>query len=153
MRCGYSRPGLSQIVADQGTTTVERLTDASRYVEAGQAFFKKAARFGHPGFVVLLTYLVLMGWRADATERSGLLTADVTIALMLVGYLMVFIVTPYGVRYQIDTSLDWLWMHLWPGIVFLFFLLVRTPEEAMASRRLATDEMHRSFADRSAAQA
>lgn len=133
-------PGLSQIVADQGaTTTIERLADTSRYLEAGQAFFKKAARFGHPGFVVLLVYLLLMGWRANETDRCGLRTAGLTLGLMLTGYFMVFIVTPYGVRYQIETSLDRLWMHLWPSVVFLFFLFVKTPEEAMVSRSLAAD--------------
>ena len=125
-------PGLSQIVSDQGATTIERLADLSRYVEAGQAFLRKAARFGHPGFVVLLVYLLLMGWRANETDRCGLRTAGMALGLMLAGYFMVFIVTPYGVRYQIETSLDRLWIQLWPSIVFLFFLFVRTPEEAMA---------------------
>jgi len=130
-------PGLSQIVADQGaTTTIERLSDASRYVEAGQAFFKKAVRFGHPGFAVLLVYLLLVGWRTNESDRSGLRTAGVTLCLMLVGYFMVFIVTPHGVRYQIETSLDRLWMQLWPSAVFLFFLFVKTPEEAMVQNSL-----------------
>ena len=125
-------PGLSQIVADQGaTTTIERLSDASRYIEAGQAFFKKAARFGHPGLAVLLVYLLLMGWRTNEADRSGFLTTGVTLGLMLAGYFMVFIITPHGVRYQIETSLDRLWMQLWPTAVFLFFLFVKTPEEAM----------------------
>jgi len=126
-------PGLSPILAEQGSaTTIERLTDTSRYLEAGQAFFRKAARFGHPGLAVLLIYLLLMGWRTNETDLVGLRTAAVTLGLMLAGYFMVFIVTPHGVRYQIETSLDRLWMHLWPSIVFLFFLFVKTPEEAMA---------------------
>jgi len=53
-------------VADQGVaTTIERLSDASRYFEAGEGFSKKAARFGHPGFVVPLAHLLLVGWRAN----------------------------------------------------------------------------------------
>jgi len=128
----YVAPGLSQIVADQGAaTTIERLSDASRYVEAGQAFFKKAVRFGHPGFAVLLVYLALVGWSTDKSDRPGLRTAGAMLSLMLVGYFMVFIVTPHGVRYQIETSLDRLWMHLWPSAVFLFFLFVKTPEEVI----------------------
>ncbi|MDO8546632.1 MAG: hypothetical protein Q7R68_04655, partial [Nitrospirales bacterium] len=47
-------PGVSLIFSEQGTaTTLERLTDFSRYIETAQAFLKKAARFGHPGFIVL----------------------------------------------------------------------------------------------------
>ena len=127
-------PGMSPIFAEQGTaTTIERLTDASRYIETGQAFIKKATRFGHPGFVVLLGYLLLLGRRAQATGRLGTSTAAMTCGLMLAGYFMVFIVTPHGLRYQIDTSLDRLWIQLWPSAVFTFFLFVKTPEEAMGA--------------------
>lgn len=144
-------PGTSPIVSEQGAvTTVERLTDLSRYFEAGQAFLGKAMRFGHPGFVVLLVYFLLVGRRVDDADRVAIRHAAITIGLMLVGYFMVFIVTPHGVSYQIATSLDRLWIHLWPSMVFMFFLLVKTPEEAMAPQSPASDEMHRSIADRRA---
>lgn len=149
----YIAPGLSQIVADQGATTIERLTDLSRYTEAGQAFFRKVARFGHPGFVVPAVYLLLMGWRVNETGRSSLLATGVTLGLMLAGYFMVFIVTPYGVRYQIDTSLDRLWMHLWPSMVFLFFLAVKPPDEALVSRGLVSDGKQRDIPDQGTVQA
>jgi len=126
-------PGLSPILAEQGSTTmIERLADFSRYAEAGQAFLRKAARFGHPGLVVLLVYLLLVGCRKNDTDRPAIRHTAVTLGLMLAGYFMVFIVTPHGVRYQIETALDRLWIQLWPSVVFLFFLFVKTPEEAMA---------------------
>lgn len=134
-------PGVSPIFAEQGaTTTLERLTDSSRYIETGQALLKKAARFGHPGFVVLLAYLLLLGKRVNATGRLGASTAAVTWGLMLAGYFMMFIITPHGLRYQIDTSLDRLWLQLWPSAVFTFFLFAKTPEEAMALGSRASDE-------------
>ena len=127
-------PGLSPIFAEQGTaTTLERLTDSARYIETGQAFLRKATRFGHPGFVVLLGYLLLVGRRAGGTNHPGIRSAALAWGLMLAGYFMVFIVTPHGLRYQIDTSLDRLWIQLWPSAVFTFFLFVKTPEEAMGT--------------------
>jgi hypothetical protein len=59
---------------------------------------------------------------------------------MLAGYFMIFIITPHGLRYQIETSLDRLWMQLWPSAVFAFFLFVKTPEEAMAPESRSSGE-------------
>ena len=127
-------PGMSPIFAEQGTaTTLERLTDASRYIVTGQAFLKKAMRFGHPGFIVPLGYLLLVGKHAGGTRHPGTRSAAMTWGLMLAGYFMIFIITPHGLRYQIDTSLDRLWIQLWPSAVFTFFLFVKTPEEAMGT--------------------
>ena len=127
-------PGVSPIIAAQGLSpTWEKLTDLPRYVEAGLAFLNKAGRFGHPGFVVLAAYLLLLGKRVPETGRLGSRTAAVTWGLMMAGYFFVFIVTPSGLRYQIDTSLDRLWIQLWPSVVFTFFLFVKTPEEAMGA--------------------
>ncbi len=132
-------PGMSPIFAQQESATLfERLTDSVRYLEIGQAFLKKAARFGHPGFIVLLGYLLLMGRRTREAGPSGIRTAAATWGLMLAGYFMIFIVTPHGLRYQIETSLDRLWIQLWPSVVFTFFLFVKTPEEAMGGHERTT---------------
>jgi len=137
----FIAPGVSPIFAEQGTaTTLERLADSSRYLETAQAFLKKAARFGHPGFIVLLGYLLLAGKGAHTTDRLGIRHAAATWSLMLAGYFMIFIITPHGLRYQIETSLDRLWMQLWPSAVFVFFLFVKTPEEAMASESRSSGE-------------
>jgi len=48
------------------------------------------------------------------------------------------VVTSSRVRYQSQTSLDRLWIHLWPSVVFLFFLFVKTLEEAMVSQRVVS---------------
>ncbi len=126
-------PGVSRIIGEQGVSTLDKLTDASRYVETAKAFFSKAARFGHPGLVVLILYLFLLGIRLDPRDRRGAATAAAALGMMLVGYFLVIIITPHGLTYQINTSLDRLWIQLWPSAVFLFFMLVRTPEETLQS--------------------
>jgi hypothetical protein len=39
-----------------------------------------------------------------------------------------------------DTTLDRLWIQLWPSAVFVFFLFVKTPEEAMAQESRSSGE-------------
>lgn len=128
----FVAPGLSPILAQQGTAiTWDRITDLNRYAGAAQAFVKKAVRFGHPGIVVLLGYWMLVSRHEGATERLGFRTSAGAVGFMLAGYFMIIIITPHGLEYQIATALDRLWIQLWPSAVFLFFLFVRTPEEAM----------------------
>ena len=57
---------------------------------------------------------------------------------MLAAYFMVFVVTSYAVGYQIKTSLDRLWINLWPSVVFLFFLFVKSMEEKTVSQRFVS---------------
>jgi hypothetical protein len=58
---------------------------------------------------------------------------------MLAAHFMVFVVTSYWVRYQFKTSLARFWIHLWPNVVFPFFLFVKTLEEATVSQRVMSD--------------
>jgi hypothetical protein len=40
--------------------------------------------------------------------------------------------TPQDLAWQLRTSLDRLLLQLWPSAVFLYLLVVRTPEQAFA---------------------
>jgi hypothetical protein len=63
-----------------------------------------------------------------------------TLGVMLAAHFMVFVFTSYGVRYQIKTSSDRLWINLWPSVVFLFFLFVKSMEEKTVSQRFVSGE-------------
>lgn len=135
----FIAPFLSPILVQQGaTTTISWITDPSRYIEAGHAFLTKALRFGHPGLIVLVFYWLLMGRAEPEAGRAGIRTAALALSFMLAGYFMVFIITPHGLSIQVATSLDRLWIHLWPSTVFLFFLFVKTPEDVMMPGRRAS---------------
>jgi hypothetical protein len=41
---------------------------------------------------------------------------------------------------MVETTLDRLWIQLWPSAIFTFFLFVKTPEEAMAPSSLSSGE-------------
>jgi len=51
------------------------------------------------------------------------------VAMTLVGYMMVFVVTPYDLGWHLSTALDRLFVHLWPAIVLLS--LIRTDESLL----------------------
>jgi hypothetical protein len=61
--------------------------------------------------------------------------AILVLALMLAGYVLVYVVTPLDLPWHLQWSLPRLILQLWPLAVFAFFLGTATPEEAWAGTR------------------
>jgi hypothetical protein len=53
---------------------------------------------------------------------------------MLAGHFAVFVSMADELARLLNSSLDRLLLQLWPSALFLFFMVVRTPEEAGAGR-------------------
>jgi hypothetical protein len=56
--------------------------------------------------------------------------AAIALMLLLAGHFMVFVSMADELARLLDSSLDRLLLQIWPSALFLFFMLVRTPEEA-----------------------
>jgi len=54
------------------------------------------------------------------------------LTLALIGEFFVYIVTPTDMEWLLSTSLNRLILQLWPAAVFIFFMVTRSPEEALA---------------------
>ncbi|MFH1080895.1 MAG: hypothetical protein V1766_11685 [Pseudomonadota bacterium] len=137
----------SDIFAGQGLQPVfERLMDWPRYGQIFSAYVRTALTFtqgivniregfrfnpGAAGIVLLGLYLSLMGIRTKREDRSALLTAASVLILMLAGYFGIYLITPHDLRWHLLTSLNRLFIQLWPGAIFLCFMVARTPEEAL----------------------
>jgi small-conductance mechanosensitive channel len=72
-----------------------------------------------------------MGVRTHGQDRPALLTAATVLILMLAGYFGIYLITPHDLRWHLLTSLNRLFIQLWPSAVFLCFMVVRTPEQAV----------------------
>ncbi len=137
----------SDIFAGQGLQLlIERLTHWPRYGQILTAYVQTALTFtqgivniregfrfnpGVAGVALLGLYLILMGVRTQGQDRPALLTAATVLILMLAGYFGIYLITPHDLRWHLLTSLNRLFIQLWPGAVFLCFMVVRTPEQAL----------------------
>ena len=109
-----------------------KLQTPANYMEVGWALTKHSLRFGHPGFPLLIIYGLLLGFRKFKNHLFPFLTPILVLLVMLTGYAFIIITTPFlSITYQLATSLDRLWIQLWPCMVLLFFLIIRTPEEVL----------------------
>ena len=125
-----------------------KLTDFSRYAEIAKAFFISGIGFTqgltdirvgtrlHPGAVsilLMILYLLLSGARIDDGDRTGLVRTAAVLLLMPAGYFFVYVLTPLDLGYHLATSLNRLFLQLWPSAIFLFFMIADAPERAPAA--------------------
>jgi hypothetical protein len=50
---------------------------------------------------------------------------------MYTGYLVFYVITPYELKWHLETSLSRLLMQLWPSFILAAFLTTRSPETAV----------------------
>lgn len=103
--------------------------DFSRWKIMGQALVEHGYSFGGLGvsvFLLLAAYLVCVGvdWRGD---RVSVQVLALTLGLLLLGYCAFCVISPFDIHWQINTALDRLLLQLWPSVVFLGFLISRSP--------------------------
>lgn len=113
--------------------SLERLRDFSRYGELLKGFAVGITRFGQWSVsapLLLIAYFFVVGIESRARQFRASAVSLAALLLQGAGYLFAYAMTPYDLQWHLATSLSRLFLHLWPGFLFVFFLLVRTPEEA-----------------------
>ena len=89
---------------------------------------------GAVNIILLAVYLLFAGIRIDRGDRPGLLQTGAILLLMLVGYFFVYVMTPLDLTYHLITSLNRLFLQLWPSVILLVFMIAGTPEERSPGR-------------------
>jgi hypothetical protein len=124
----FLAPAVDPLVT-QGTSGLARLHDASRYAEVAKGLFSNLLHLGsgvaHP--LILLAILgILLGWHLEEPYRLPALIATTGLALVFLSYCGVYLVTPYGLAWQVQSSFDRLILQVWPSFLLLFFVLLRS---------------------------
>ena len=119
---------------------LEKLLDPSRYGQIARAFFVTGISFTQGSFdmrtgmqlqlgpvniLLPAVYLLITGIRIDPREKTGLVQTASVLLLMTVGYFFVYVVTPLDLYYHLMTSLNRLFLQLWPGVLFVVFMVAR----------------------------
>jgi hypothetical protein len=132
-------PG-NEVVSESNLATIgSKLTDLGRHLTSLYAFQGGIRTFG--GWlislpIILFFYLLAFGLHANLNFKNELVFSLTFLTLILSGYYLVYIITPADLRWHLGTSLHRLLIHLWPSILFVYFLIVRSPEEALDQVRV-----------------
>jgi hypothetical protein len=117
------------------------LTDFGRWITVLESFGREALFFGQmavegelvrgfliPIALVLLLYWFLVRFHVEERDRPSVSTAALALAFMLAGDFAVYVLLPNDVTWQLSTSLDRIFLQLWPLGLFAFFLAARAPQ-------------------------
>ena len=138
------------VVGFGGAAVAAKLTDPGRYAEVAKTFLitgisftqglfdaRKGISLNIGGVVttaVLIGYLFLMGVRIDRRDRIAVVRSAAILGFMLLGFFFVYVLTPRDLGYHLATSLNRLFLQLWPGFIFLFFMIASSQEPALLPR-------------------
>ncbi len=102
----------------------------SRYGTVGDAFFRQfwdlGASWLHPVLPVLAVAAVL---RFDRRYRASVLMGGASVLALLAGYFAVYLTSANDLTWYLSTSLNRLFVQLWPLMLLTAFLALRRPEE------------------------
>jgi hypothetical protein len=123
----------------------EKLFDLSRYDRIARAFLITGISFtqglidirvgmhlnpGPVNVVLLAVFLLITGIRIDKRDMTGLLLTASVLLLTAAGYFFIYVLTPLDLNYHLMTSLNRLFLQLWPGVIFIVFMIAGPPEQA-----------------------
>jgi hypothetical protein len=120
-------------------STLERLVDPGRYLYIAENYASTALSFGRNGLVsvgwLLLTYALCLGLVRGGMRSAGVRTGVLTLGMVVLGQAVVYLTAPAGMERLLDASLERLFLQLWPGVLLLYFMIVRAPEETLGDYR------------------
>ena len=129
----YIAPANDLVSSQQVQHVLPRLMDISRYFQVGGQFLQQLMRLGDwpvPTLALLFCNLIFLGLRVEEKQKQSIATGAITVVLILIGYFFTYIVSPHPLSYHLDTSLSRVLQHLWPSLLFVYFLVVRVPDVA-----------------------
>lgn len=134
----------TDLFADQSIHKIwGRLTDLQRYKTILGAYIQTALTFtqgipdirtgfrlnvGIAGIVFLAVYLFLSGIAVERKDKGNILYVLMVTLIILGSYFVVYLITPHNLDWHLVTSLNRLFLQLWPAIIVITFIAARTPE-------------------------
>jgi len=123
-------------LADGGLDAViVRLTDGSRYLEVLGLMVAHVVRLDTLPIPVLALLALLGGFERAIAHREAVMAGVMTVAFLMIGYYLFYMVTPFTVAWHVDTSFTRLLTQLLPVGLFLFFSSVRVPHTFAGGER------------------
>lgn len=108
----------------------QKILTVNRHGIIFSAFLRTSWTFGGWGVhaaIPILAFLALAGHHRQALRSFGWRAGVAILAIVLVGYYWVYVLTPADLVWHLESSLSRLMIHLWPSVVLLAGLAARQP--------------------------
>jgi len=127
----------SEFLSGGVNTLIENLTDASRHqliFNAFKGFFLNSGGwyYGVGIFPILVVYFLL--FRSHVRNNSEAILASLAIlTAQFIGYYLFYLISPYDLNWHIGFSINRLFVHAYPAVVFVVLSASQTPEVIFSS--------------------
>jgi hypothetical protein len=127
----------NEFLSGENTKITRYLFDISRHqiiLNSFKNLFLHSGGWYNIGiFLVLLIYFALFHSRIK--DRSDMLVISLAIfACQIMGYYVIYLITPNDVVWQLDYSLNRLFVQIYPAIVFVVLIASQSPETIFSSK-------------------
>jgi len=116
-----------------------KLKDYSRYVQILKTFLTGIIVF-FPHVLLLVFCALYFGFNIYDKIKTSILTSLLVMIFSMTGYFMTYLITPYELSWHLRFSYDRLVLQLWPSFLLIYFIIVRTPEEAFLNSKIEVTE-------------
>ncbi len=131
----------SDVLSNGPTRSIAQALDPSRHLEILRYFGGQLLGFGgwrliglpFGVFVVLLVYLALARAPQAGVARTTTVAAIVLTGVQMLGYYAVYVITPYDLTWHLTTSVERVFLQIFPLVAFAILNLTRTPESIFAN--------------------
>ncbi len=121
----FLAPAVDPLVT-QSVSGLARLHDFSRYAQIASGFFTNLLNLGsgltHP-LILLAILAVLLRWQIEERYKLPCLV------LVFLSYCLVYLITPNGLEWQVQSSFDRLILQVWPSFLLVFFVQLRSVQD------------------------
>lgn len=113
-------------------TIIDKFLDPSRYViifDLLKVYFADFGGWNFPLLLILMIYAIFAFVYLPVKNISGAMVTSLLVILQFIGYMAIYIITPFNLEVHIHQSIVRLIIHIYPAFLFVLFLLLRSPEE------------------------
>jgi len=125
----------SYVFAHGSGSIIDKLIDSSRFLMVSKVFLKNLFIYNNGAIFVLFVYYILLGSNVVIKQNVVISTFLIVFILYITGLFTIYLISPLDPVSMITASLKRLVTHLWPSVIFIFFLIVNSPEESDSTSR------------------
>ncbi len=122
------------IAGQTAHSAIDRLTDSSRIIFISKSFWQEFFGIVKGRIIIFPLLIFILGFAHSKEFKRSRYFASSVLFLMLAGYFTVYIFTPHDLKWHISTSLKRLFLHLLPSAIFIFFTMLKPPEDVARAK-------------------
>jgi hypothetical protein len=110
------------------TDNLARISDPSRYLLILKSLGSELLSFGGwllPLLPLIILLFLVFGSKPEVEMKQTFRALSIILALQLLGYLAIYLITPHDLAWQLDTAFDRNILQIFPSFIFLFFASIR----------------------------